>query len=121
MAPDAEVSFGDRLRELRKARELTQRELALKVDIDFTYLSKIETGSAPPPAEKTIRELARVLRTDPEELIFLAGKVPKDLGKIAASSTAIPTILRGMKEGEFTEEELQQCLRMLQEKKKGAD
>jgi len=121
MAPEAEVLFGDRLRELRKARGLTQKDLAEKVEIDFTYLSKIETGGAPPPAEKTIRELARVLKTDAEDLILLAGKVPKDLGKVVTSSSVIPTILRGMKDGEFTEEELQQCLRDLQERKKGAD
>jgi transcriptional regulator with XRE-family HTH domain len=121
MAPEAEASFGDRLRELRKEKGLTQKDLADKVKINFTYLSKIETGSAPPPAEDTIRDLARVLKTDPENLIYLAGKVPKEIGKVVAGSHAVTTILRGMKDGDFTEEELQQCLRELKEKKKGAD
>ena len=121
MAPESSVSFGDRLRELRKAKGLTQKDLADEVEIDFTYLSKIETGSAPPPAEKTIHELARVLKADAEELILLAGKVPKVLGEVVTGSSTVSGLLRAMKDKEFTEEELQQCLRELREKKKEAD
>ena len=117
MAPETNVSFGDRLRELRKARELTQKDLALKVGIDFTYLSKIETGGAPPPAEDTIRKLAEELKADADELIRLAGKVPKDLGKVVTDSDTVATLLRAMKDKEFTEEDLEQCLRELKERK----
>ena len=46
--------FGARLRELRKQLGLTQRELANIVNVDFTYLSKIEGGTAPPPSEKVL-------------------------------------------------------------------
>lgn len=121
MAPESNVLFGDRLRELRKAKGLTQKDLADKVKIDFTYLSKIETGGAPPPAEETIHDLARVLKADADELILLAGKVPKDLGKVVTSSITVSTLLRAMKDKEFTDEELQQCLRDLKDRKKGAD
>jgi transcriptional regulator with XRE-family HTH domain len=38
------MNFGGRVRELRRAKNLTLREVASKVDIDFTYLSKIENG-----------------------------------------------------------------------------
>lgn len=41
--------FGARLRELRKQASLSQRELADKVGVNFTYLSKIESGVMPPP------------------------------------------------------------------------
>jgi transcriptional regulator with XRE-family HTH domain len=70
------VSFGTRIRQLRKEHDLTLRELAEQVEIDFTYLSKIETGSAPVPAEATIRRLAKALGADPEELVLLANKLP---------------------------------------------
>ena len=36
------MTFGERLRQLRKAKNLNQSELADKVGINFTYLSKIE-------------------------------------------------------------------------------
>ena len=109
-------SFGDYLRELRKAKGLSQKELAERVEIDFTYLSKIETGSASPPAEDTILRLADVLRADADKLILLAGKVPKDLGKVVTGSKTMPTLLRAMKDKEFTEEQLEECLRQLRKK-----
>ena len=119
MTESQDLSFGDYLRELRKAKGLSQKELAERVNIDFTYLSKIETGSAAPPAEDTILRLADVLRADADKLILLAGKVPKDLGKVVAGSKTMPTLLRAMKDKEFTEEQLEECLRQL--RKKGPD
>lgn len=104
---------------MRKEKGLSQKDLAERVDIDFTYLSKIETGSAAPPAEDTILRLADVLRADADKLILLAGKVPKDLGKVVAGSKTMPTLLRAMKDKEFTEEQLEECFRLL--KKKGPE
>ncbi|MBI2849388.1 MAG: helix-turn-helix domain-containing protein [Chloroflexi bacterium] len=73
--------FGERLRQLRKASGMSQRELAEKVEIDFTYLSKIETGRMPPPSEKTILALAEVLGADADELLVLAHRIPSDLAR----------------------------------------
>ncbi|TET67120.1 MAG: XRE family transcriptional regulator, partial [Dehalococcoidia bacterium] len=53
--------FGARLRELRILAGLTQRELAEKIGVDFSYLSKIENGVLPPPSEKVILRLAEAL------------------------------------------------------------
>jgi transcriptional regulator with XRE-family HTH domain len=38
------MTFGERIRELRKASGLTLRALPGKVGVNFTYLSKIENG-----------------------------------------------------------------------------
>jgi len=73
--------FGARLRELRRQLGLTQRALAEKIDVDFSYLSKIESGAAPPPSEKVISGLAEVLNADKDELLTLAGKVPPDIAE----------------------------------------
>lgn len=40
------MTFSKRVRELRKTRNLTQRELADRVGINFTYLSKIENDKS---------------------------------------------------------------------------
>lgn len=40
--------FGGRVRELRGARQVTQEELAERVGVFRTYLSRIETGLANP-------------------------------------------------------------------------
>ena len=36
------MTFGEKIRELRKAKNLGQRDLAAKVKVSFTYISKIE-------------------------------------------------------------------------------
>ncbi|MFQ6122105.1 MAG: helix-turn-helix domain-containing protein [Dehalococcoidales bacterium] len=74
--------FGARLRELRIQAHLTQRELADKVNIDFSYLSKIENGILPPPSEKVILRLSGVLNADKDELITLAGRIPSDIAQM---------------------------------------
>jgi HTH-type transcriptional regulator, competence development regulator len=76
--------FGERVRELRKAKNLTLRDVAAKVDINFTYLSKIENGKldfTDFPSEKLIRKLAKVLDGDVDELLLLAEKVPDEIKK----------------------------------------
>ena len=70
------MTFGQRLRELRTDRGLTQRELAGKAGISITYLSKLETGALPPPRERTILALADFLNADQAELFGLARKLP---------------------------------------------
>lgn len=73
--------FGKRLRELRKAKGMSQRYLADQVGVDFTYISKVETNALPPPSEKTILAMAQALDVDADELLVLAGKIPSDLAK----------------------------------------
>ena len=73
-------AFGERLRELRKAKGLSLRDLAAVIEIDFTYLSKLELGISPySPSAWLIHELASALEADENELINLAGKVPSEL------------------------------------------
>jgi HTH-type transcriptional regulator, competence development regulator len=82
-AADA-MTFGERIRQLRKAKNLNQSELAEKVGINFTYLSKIENDkitSAEFPSEDTIKKLAKALRADADELLLMAKKVPDSIKK----------------------------------------
>jgi PAS domain S-box-containing protein len=92
------VTFGQRLRELRIAKGLTQRELAPRAGIDFTYLSKLETGAMPPPSEKTILSLAEVLDADADELFSAAAKVPSSLLK-GIESEMLKMLRLSQKEG----------------------
>lgn len=78
------MTFGERVRELRRAKNLTLRDVASKVDIDFTYLSKIENGKldfSDYPSEKLIRKLGNVLGCDVDELLLLAEKMPDEIRK----------------------------------------
>lgn len=74
------VTFGQTIKKMRKGKCITQLEMANKIGVDFTYISKIENDKTKfPPAEKTIRKIAKVLETNAEELILLARKVPQNL------------------------------------------
>lgn len=61
-------AFGARLKELRKQKDWTQKELAGKVGIRFSQLNKYESGLHAPPPEKLI-ELAEVLGTTVDFLL----------------------------------------------------
>jgi transcriptional regulator with XRE-family HTH domain len=65
---DVKISFGKRLKELRKQKRWTQKELAAKVDIGFSQFNKYECGLHIPPAEKLI-ELSRLLDTTVDYLL----------------------------------------------------
>lgn len=78
----ATMTFGERVRGLRKAKGLTLRALAGQVGVNFTYLSKIECGKldfGDYPGEGLIVKLAKALEADEEELMLLAEKVPDSI------------------------------------------
>jgi transcriptional regulator with XRE-family HTH domain len=75
-------TFGQRIKELRKAKGLGQRAVAAQVGINFTYLSKIENDKvdfAAFPSEETIRKLAKVLEADVDQLLLMAEKIPDQI------------------------------------------
>lgn len=73
------TTVGQRIREIRKTRNLTQRELADRVGINFTYLSRVENDrldDEQTPREETLQKIARALDADPDELLLLARRIP---------------------------------------------
>lgn len=73
------TTVGQRIREIRKSRNLTQRELADLVGINFTYLSRVENDrldDEQTPREETIQRIATALNADPDELLLLARRIP---------------------------------------------
>lgn len=48
MRSNPRIRFGARIRELRSERQLTQEELADRVGVFRTYMSRVETGIANP-------------------------------------------------------------------------
>lgn len=91
------MTFGQRLRELRKAKGLSQRALAERVGVSFTYLSKIENGAMQPPRGKTITDLANALETDADELFGMAKKVPAQF--LEHINPAVIKLIRALRDG----------------------
>jgi transcriptional regulator with XRE-family HTH domain len=76
--------FGDFVRKrretLRKRDErFSVRQVAQRIGVEPSFLSKVERGDVPPPSEAKVVALARELGEDPDVLLALAGKVSSDL------------------------------------------
>ena len=72
------LTFGQAIRTARISIGYSQRELAALVELDFTYLSKLESDrSEYPPKEYVIQQLAHYLDLDHEELMCLTGRLPE--------------------------------------------
>ena len=61
-------SLGARLREFRRARALTQEELAEKAGVSPSTIVDIERGKHEPQI-RTLRKLARAFGVQPKELV----------------------------------------------------
>lgn len=73
--------FGTTLKRLRKARQLTQAEVALAAEVDASYISKLETGAAAhTPSVATLQRISRALDADPIELAQAANKLEGPYG-----------------------------------------
>jgi len=76
------MQFSERIRELRKAKNLSLRALAEAAGVSFTYISKIENDKldfGDYPSEDLIGKLAAALGADKDELLLLAKKVPPEI------------------------------------------
>jgi len=74
--------FGVLVRRERVAKGIGLREMAKKIGVSPTYLSKIERGDFDPPKEDKVRKIAEIIGRDPDELLGLAGRVASDLTAI---------------------------------------
>ncbi|GEM_PF-206986 len=78
------AGFGGRVRQLRTLGSLTQTELALRMNVSVSYISKVENEKlhfGDYPSEKFIHKLASELKADEDELLLQADKVPKSIRK----------------------------------------
>jgi transcriptional regulator with XRE-family HTH domain len=62
------VYIGDKLKEIRTRRLLTQTELAEKAEVDPSTVVHVERNRTEPQF-RTIRKLAKALDVDPTELL----------------------------------------------------
>lgn len=59
--------LGKRIRKARKERKMSQEELADRVGLHYTTISRIERGISNPPIQ-TINKIAKTLRVDMSDL-----------------------------------------------------
>lgn len=98
------MTLGEKIRELRQAKQLTLRELAAKVGVGFTYISKIENHKLEEghgPSENLLHKLAAELDGDEEELLLLAEKVPEPIRKRVCERPEVFRRLAAMTDAEL--------------------
>lgn len=78
--------FGERVREVRQRKGLSQEDVAALAEIHVTNIGKIERGQSN-PSLTTIVRVAGVLDTDPGSLVAGIGidQVPKRTHKLTAA------------------------------------
>ena len=75
------MEFGRILRKLRKKAGLGIKRLAPKLDVNYTFLSRLENNDVG-PSEAFIRRVANYFDYDNDLLLLAAGKVPADIRNI---------------------------------------
>lgn len=80
-------TFGEHIRNRREQKRhsdpaFSVRQLATRIGVEPSYLSKVERGETPPPSEAKIRALAVELGEDVDVLLAMAGKVSEDLQQV---------------------------------------
>jgi transcriptional regulator with XRE-family HTH domain len=68
------AAFGAQLRGLRRERGWTLAELAGKIPMSASNLSRLELGKQSPPATEEIESIAAVLGADAHDLLRAAGR-----------------------------------------------
>jgi transcriptional regulator with XRE-family HTH domain len=103
-------TFGTILKEKRRASGLSQRQLAERVGVDFSYISKLENDRLQAPAADTIERIAACIGCPAEELLAAAKKMPAGLNDSLINE---PTAVRFLQEASrmrLTPEEWQRML-----------
>ena len=92
-------TLGTTIQALRKERGINQRELAARVEVDFSYISKIENDRLEhSPSVRTLVRLAEALQVDELELMNLANKVPDSISAVTRSPEALRFFRRAAEE-----------------------
>ena len=75
------MSFGSLLKTLREKTGLSLKRLAPELDVDYTYLSKLENNKVN-PSEELVDRMSNYFSYSKEELLLAANKIPEDVLKI---------------------------------------
>ncbi len=111
-------TFGEALRELRRSQNVSQRDLADKVGVDFSYISKVENDRLPPPAADTIEKICAALGVSSSELLSLTGKVPTQVKEMLGTNSAAMEFAKQAQAMELTDDEWKKMTQRLKRLRK---
>ena len=121
------MPFGQTLREIRRRKNKTQRELADLLDLDYGYLSRLEGDKVPfKPSREFITKVVEKLECDENEkseLLMEAGRIDEEIEQVAQEANIRPNLREFFRSAaKLPDEDLevlnQQIKELLQEKNK---
>ena len=83
------MTLGETIKNKRKVLGMTQKELASKVEVDFSYISKIEKGNAKMPSKEVLAKVAQALELNENELYFRNNQIPDGVHQIIISDEKV--------------------------------
>ena len=103
-------TFGEILKEIRRSKNISQRDLADKAGVDFTYISKLENDRLPPPSAETIIKLSEILKTEQTILFAVSGKLDNEIKDAITGNPEALKFLNEAKQMQLTGEEWDKLL-----------
>jgi HTH-type transcriptional regulator, competence development regulator len=86
--------LGSLIRQIRLNAGESLKSAAPKLDVDYSYLSKIENGISSPSTDLLTR-FAAEFGTDPDALFLAAGRLPPDIESIVKRNPqSVMTLIR---------------------------
>ncbi len=68
MSNTINIKFGNKIKEVRQKRGMTQEELAEAIKTSYKYIQRIEGKTPPDIRLSTIERIAKALKTSPTKL-----------------------------------------------------
>ena len=101
--------LGEKVRELRLAAGLSQRDLAAQVGVGFPHISKVENG-VQIPSEELLVAIAKTVGVSSDVLLQLANRVPNELSQLIREKSSATVFLRKWKSGEITDADVDRLI-----------
>ena len=90
------MTFGKTLQRIRRAKGKTQRDVAQKIEMDYSYFSRLENDRFDSkPTRETIDKIAEALECTEEErgeLLSSAGRIDEELERAARIASKKPAV-----------------------------
>lgn len=117
MTKNERIPFGKALRDLRMSSGISLRSLADQLGVSPTYLSQVEQCNVPSPTADRIQHMAKLLNTNPDPLLALAGRIPEELSElIHRHPIALPRLIRLV--ADWESEEIDSLVGRLEERQR---
>lgn len=108
------TEFAKIIRSSRKKEDYTLEELSQKLNVDRSYLSKLENNRVPAPSKRLLKKMSEVLNLDFETLSLLAGRMTENIVKDLDLKKV--ELFRAIKNKNFSEKNYQELLNQINRK-----